>query len=82
LWRCPPTIRGGPDVNFNGPLQAGIVLACVTFEVFPREYLSVRIEETVLITEDGYEKLIQSLPLKVEEIETLMKNQGILQKIK
>jgi len=73
---------GGPDVNFNGSLKAGMVIACDTFEVFPRECLSVRIEETVLISEDGYEKFSSGLPLEVEEIETLMKNQGILQKIK
>jgi len=72
---------GGPDVNFNGPLQAGMVIACDTFAVFPRENLGVRIEDTVLITEDGYENLSQGLPRDVEEIETLMKNQGILQKI-
>ena len=72
---------GGPDVDFNGPLAPGMVIACDTFAVFPEENLGVRIEDTVLITEDGYENLSEGLPRKIGEIEALMKNQGILQMI-
>jgi Xaa-Pro aminopeptidase len=72
---------GGPDVNFNGPLLPGMVVACDTFTVFPEEDLGVRIEDTVLITEDGYENLSEGLPREIEEIEALMKAEGILQVI-
>ena len=73
---------GGPDVDFNGPLIPGMVIACDTFAVFPEENLGVRIEDTVLITEDGYENLSEGFPREIEEIEAHMKNQCILQMIK
>jgi Xaa-Pro aminopeptidase len=71
----------GPDANFNGPLLPGMVIACDTFTVFPEEDLGVRIEDTVLITEDGYDNLSKGLPREIEEIEALMKSGGILQMI-
>jgi Xaa-Pro aminopeptidase len=66
----------------NIPLQPGMVFACDILAVFPEENLGVRVEDTVLITEDGCENLTPGLPRSIDEIEALMKNKGIVQLIK
>lgn len=48
---------GGRDVPKNVPLRAGMVFACDVFATFPNENLGVRVENTVLITENGCENL-------------------------
>lgn len=46
--------------------------------VDPKYYnIGVRIEDVVLVTEDGYELLSKGLPRTVKEIEELMKKEGI-----
>ena len=64
------------------PLKEGMVFACDILAVFPEENLGVRVEDTVLITEDGCENLTPGLPRSIEEIEALMKNKGIVQILK
>jgi len=65
----------------RGPLRPGMVIALDIYAVFPDEDLGVRIEDTVLITEDGCENLTPGLPREIREIEALMKQEGILQRI-
>ena len=48
---------GGADVPKDMPLEAGMVFACDVFATFPGEKLGVRVENTVLITENGCENL-------------------------
>jgi Xaa-Pro aminopeptidase len=72
-------VGGGPR---GEPLKAGMVFACDILAVFADENLGVRVEDTVLITEDGCENLTSGLPRSIEEIETLMKNKGIVQTLK
>ncbi len=69
-------VGGGPG---GEPLKAGMVFACDILAVFADENLGVRVEDTVLITEDGCENLTSGLPRSIEEIEALMKNKGIVQ---
>lgn len=64
-------VGGGPEV-----LAPGMVFANEPLCVFPDENLGVRVEDTVLITEDGCENLTAGLPRTVEEIEALMKSPG------
>jgi len=66
----------------NIPLQPGMVFACDILAVFPEENLGVRVEDTVLITEDGCENLTPGLPRSIDEIEALMKNKGVVQILK
>ena len=70
---------------FAGPdevLAPGFVFACDIQLFRLNEEIGIRIEDTIAITETGYENLSQGVPRTVEEIETLMKKDGILQILK
>jgi Xaa-Pro aminopeptidase len=60
-------VGGGPSV-----LKPGMVFANEPLCVFPDENLGVRVEDTILITEDGCENLTAGIPRTVEEIEAHM----------
>jgi len=68
-------VGGGP----RGPLKPGMVIALDILAVFADEDMGVRIEDTVLVTEDGCENLTPGLPREIDEIEALMKKPGVLQ---
>jgi len=70
-------VGGSPTV-----LKPGMVIANEPLAAFPEENLGVRVEDTILITEDGYEILSDGLPREVEEIEALMKQDGVVQVLK
>lgn len=44
--------------------------------------IGIRIEDNILITEKGYENLSAFVPKTVEDLEKIMKEEGILQKLK
>jgi len=54
-------------------LKAGMVIANEPYAVFPDEDLGVRVEDTILITEDGCENLTSGIPRTVKQIEEFMK---------
>jgi Xaa-Pro aminopeptidase len=58
--------------DYTLPLQAGMVVTVEPGIYIPEEKLGVRIEDMILITEDGYELLTRRLPRAVTEIESLM----------
>ena len=66
----------------RGELKAGMVLAIDVLGVFADENMGVRVEDTVVITEDGYENLSPGLPREIEEIESLMQQEGAIQLLK
>ena len=70
-------VGGGPKV-----LKPGMVFANEPFAVFPEENLGVRVEDTILITENGCENLTAGIPREIAEIEALMKKPGIIQVLK
>jgi len=72
-------VGGSPG---NGPLKPGMVFANEPYAVFPDENLGVRVEDTVVITEDGCENLTPGIPREIEEIEALMKKRGLIQLMK
>jgi len=66
-------VGGGPSV-----LKPGMVFANEPLCVFPDENLGVRVEDTILITEDGCENLTSGIARTVKEIEAQMKKLGII----
>ena len=61
-------------------LKQGTVFALDPQMWIPEEKLYIRIEDTVLITEDGVENFMDFVPSELGDIEKLMKEKGILQK--
>lgn len=57
----------------NIPLTAGMVLTCEPGIYIPEESLGIRLENDILITEDGPVNLLADIPIEVEEIERLMR---------
>jgi Xaa-Pro aminopeptidase len=68
----------GPDAL----LKPGYVFACDINVPYAEEELGIRIEDTVVITEDGCEILSAGLPRSIEEIEKFMREEGIIQALK
>lgn len=70
-------VGGGPWV-----LEPGMVFANEPLWVSPDENLGVRVEDTILITEDGCENLTAGIPRTVKDIEALMRKDGVIQALK
>lgn len=66
----------GIDVHDIGdryaPMQIGNVFTCEPGIYIPEEKLGIRIENDILITENGIIDLMQNIPIEIEEIEELM----------
>jgi Xaa-Pro aminopeptidase len=60
--------------NRYAPMQVGNVFTCEPGIYIPEEKLGIRIENDILITENGIVDLMADIPLEVEEIEDLMNN--------
>jgi Xaa-Pro aminopeptidase len=81
-WGFPNQFPGGAghfvgmsvhDVgDYDLPLQAGMVIAIEPIIDIPEEDLHVRIEDTVLVTEDGVEILSAHVPKEVDEVLALV----------
>jgi Xaa-Pro aminopeptidase len=52
--------------------QPGMIFTCEPGIYIPEEELGIRLENDILITEDGNIDLMQSIPIDLEEIEELM----------
>lgn len=66
----------GLDVHdvgyFNEPIQPGMVFTCEPGIYIREENLGIRIENDILVTENGPVDLMKNIPLEAEEIEDLM----------
>lgn len=66
----------GLDVHdvgfFYEPMQAGMVFTCEPGIYIPEENLGIRLENNILITQNGQINLMQDIPIEADEIETLM----------
>ena len=47
----------------------------------PEEQLYYRYEDTIVITENGFENFTDFLPMELDDIEALMREDGVLQKV-
>ena len=54
------------------PLQAGMILTCEPAIYIPEEGLGIRLENDILIAEDGPVDLMEEIPMEIEEIEQRM----------
>lgn len=57
------------DSMFSGPLTPGMVITIEPGLYIPEEGIGIRIEDTVLVTEDGCKVLSAALPREADEIE-------------
>lgn len=62
-------------MDYNLPLEPGMVVTMEPGIYIPEEKIGVRIEDDILITKDGYELLTSRLARAVVEIEKLMAGQ-------
>jgi Xaa-Pro aminopeptidase len=68
---------GGYD---GGPLVAGMVFTIEPALRVPEEKIYIRLEDMIIVTEKGAEVITDYIPMDIEAIEKLMKEEGILQK--
>ena len=61
------------------PLRPGIVFSVDPQMRIPEERLYLRVEDTVVVTEDGCENLTAAAALEMDEVEATMREPGILQ---
>jgi len=61
------------------PLVPGLVFAVDPQLRVPEENLYMRIEDTIVVTEDGIENLTRFAPSELDEIEKMIKQKGIVQ---
>jgi Xaa-Pro aminopeptidase len=59
-------------MNYSLPLAPGMVVTLEPGIYIPEEKIGVRIEDDILITQDGNEQLTRRLPRRVEDIEKIM----------
>ena len=57
----------------NQPMQVGWVMTVEPAIYIPEEGFGIRLENDVLITENGQEDLMADIPIEAEEIERLMR---------
>ena len=74
----------GMDVHDRGdyrsqPLVTGTVFSVDPMMWIPEEKLYIRVEDTVIVTENGMENLTQLAPLELDDVEIVMKEKGILE---
>ncbi|MCH7944442.1 MAG: M24 family metallopeptidase [Armatimonadetes bacterium] len=64
-----------------GELQPGMVFSIDPQMWVPEENLYIRIEDTIAIREGGHQNLTGLAPMELDEIEELMKEDGMLQQL-
>lgn len=67
--------------NYRGkPLQPSIVLTLDPMMWVPEEKKYIRVEDTLLMTETGFENFTQDAPLELDDVEEMMQQRGMLQR--
>ncbi|HXG39099.1 MAG TPA: Xaa-Pro peptidase family protein [Bacteroidota bacterium] len=69
------------DVGVHtGPLKPGMVFTIEPSLVVREENINMRLEDLIIITESGMENASAFIPMEIEEIEKIMREEGMLQK--
>ena len=69
------------DGHYRGkPLEPGVALALDPQMIVAEERLYIRVEDTIVITEDGFENFTADAPLELDDVEALMKEEGMVQR--
>ena len=63
-----------------GPLRPGMVFTIEPALVVREENINIRLEDMVLITEQGAENMSAFVPMEIADIENLMKEDGMVQR--
>ncbi|MEL7047034.1 MAG: M24 family metallopeptidase, partial [Pseudomonadota bacterium] len=70
------------DYNYRRlPLAPGMVFAVDPTLLVPEENLYLRYEDTVVVTESGVENFTAFLPSELDDLEALMREEGVVQKV-
>lgn len=64
----------------SGPLRPGMVFTIEPALRVPEEQINIRLEDLIVITENGAEIVSDFVPMDIEAIEKLMKEEGMVQK--
>ena len=67
---------GGPAAT----LEPGQIFTIEPALQIPEEHLGIRLEDMILITENGYENLSEFVPIEIDAIEKVMKEPGLQKK--
>lgn len=70
-----------PGVIWGKPFQEGVVFTVDPMMWIPDERLYVRMEDTIVITRDGMENFTPALASTPEEIEAVMRQDGMLTRV-
>lgn len=66
--------------NYSGPLMPGMVFTIEPALRVPEERIYIRMEDLIIITETGAEIVSDFVPMDVDAIEQLVKEEGLLQR--
>jgi Xaa-Pro aminopeptidase len=66
--------------DYGGPLQPGMVFTIEPALRVPEEQVYIRLEDLIVINEAGAEVVSDWLPMDIEGIERIMKDEGMLQR--
>jgi len=58
--------------SYDEPIKPGMVFTCEPGIYIPEENIAIRIENNILVTENGPVDLMENIPIEVEEIESIM----------
>lgn len=66
--------------GYTGPLRPGMVFTIEPALRVPEENINIRLEDMVLVTEKGMENMSEFVPMDIEAIEKVMKEEGMVQR--
>jgi Xaa-Pro aminopeptidase len=66
--------------DLTGPLRPGMMFTIEPALVVREEHINIRLEDVILITEKGIENLSDFVPMDMDEIEKVMKEEGMVQR--